>query len=324
MHKKEKSNKRDILITFSIILFLLALFMAIISTSKVTAKKEELLEYRENSYIDYEVKEDNNININFNYNFLTNKKISFDYDYDITASVIARNKETDKNMYYNQIILMPSKKIGEVDTATYNINESLNINYEEYNKIVKEKLNKQDLTKIDAYMEISLNTNTISNNFSEKMQVNSNTLVKIPLLKDNILITKNELKEKNYLIGVKDVLIKNKKLFAIAIIMASLSSIILIIAFITFLINPTTKNNYHKEYKKVIKLLKEYDELIEVIYEMPNFKNKKIIEVNDIDDFITLRDKYELAITLVSLENFLIFIMIDNNNIWKYAIEMKK
>lgn len=324
MRKKEKSNIRDILIIFSIILFLFAVIMAIISTSKLTAKKEKLLEYRENSYINYEIKEDSNININFNYNFLISKKISFDYDYDITASVVARNKETDKNMYYNQIILIPSKKIGEVDTAAYRINESLNINYEEYNKILKEKLNKQDLTNIDAYIEISLNTKTISNDFSKKLHVNSATIAKIPLLTDNILITKSELKEKNFLIGTKDEVIKNKKLFAMAIIMTSLSLIILIIAFIIFLINPNAKNNYSREYKKVIKLLKDYDELIEVVYELPSFKNKKIITISDIDTFMTLRDKYELRITLMSSKEFLTFIMIHNNNIWKYNIEMKK
>ncbi len=321
MSKKQKSNKRDILITFSIILFLFAIIMAIISTSKVTAKKEKLLEYRENSYINYEIKEDSNININFNYNFLSSKKISFDYDYDITAAVVARNKETDKNMYYNQIVLTPSKKIGEVDTATYEINEALNVNYEEFNKIVKEKLNKQDLSKIDAYLEISLNTNTISYDFNEKLKINSTSKVKIPLLADNIVITKSELKEKNFLIGIKEDLIKNKKLFALAIIMTSLSGFILICAFIVFLLNPNTKNNYRREYKKVIKLLRDYDELIEVVYEFPSFKNKKIIEVNAVDDFITLRDKYELSITLVSKDNVFTFIMDYHNNIWKYVIE---
>lgn len=324
MIKRNKSNKKDILIILSIILFSLAIIMAIISTSKITAKKEKLLEYRENSFIDYEIKDNKFVNIDFNYTFLIDKKNSFDYDYDITVSIIAYNIETGKNIYYNQVVLMPSKKIGIIDTAIYSIKEPLSINYEDYNKMVKEKINNQDLNKIDAYMEISLNTKTIFNNFSEKMAVNSKTLINIPLLKDNIVVNKKELQEKDYLIGVKKELIKNKKLFIFAIIMSSLSSSIFILVFIVFLFNPNQKNSYNREYKKVIKLLKEYDELIEVVYEMPNYKNKKNIEVSDIDDFITLRDKYELNITLVSLDKVLNFIMIYNNNIWKYTIEIKK
>lgn len=324
MIKRNKSNKKDILIILSIILFSLAIIMAIISTSKITAKKEKLLEYRENSFIDYEIKDNKFVNIDFNYTFLIDKKNSFDYDYDITASIIAHNIETGKNIYYNQVVLMPSKKIGTIDTAIYSIKEPLSINYEDYNKMVKEKINNQDLNKIDAYMEISLNTKTIFNNFSEKIAVNSKTLINIPLLKDSIVVNKKELQEKDYLIGVKKELIKNKKLFIFAIIMSSLSSSIFILVFIVSLFNPNQKNSYNREYKKVIKLLKEYDELIEVVYEMPNYKNKKNIEVSDIDDFITLRDKYELNITLVSLDKVFNFIMVYNNNIWKYTIEIKK
>lgn len=322
MSKSHKSNKRDILVIFSIILLVLAIFMALISTSKITANEEKLLEYKENSYIDYEINEDKKIvSINFKYNFLTSRKISFDYDYDITASIIAINKETDKNVYYNQVVLIPSKKIGEVNTAAYAITEVLNVNYEDYNKIIKEKLNKQDLSKINAYMEISLNTNTISDSFNNRLQNKSSSLLKIPLLTDDINVTKQELNETKSLLGIKDELIKNKKLFVLAIIMTSLSIIIFIGAFILYLINP--QNSYNKEYKNVSKMIREYDELIEVVFALPNLKNKKIIEVSEIKDFITLRDKYELAITLVSLKNNLYFLMFKENRVWKYFIEMK-
>lgn len=325
MKKTQKSNKRDILIIFSIILFFLALIMTLISTSKLTAKEEKLLEYRENSYINYEIDENkDNININFDYNFLTDKKVSFTYDYDITASIVAINEETDKIIYYDQIILMPTKQIGAIDTAIYSIKETLDIDYKEYNQLLMEKIKNQNLNKIDAYMEISLNTNNLFNTFNKKLQIKSSSLIKFSLIIDDIIVTKKELKEKNYLMGFKDEFIKNKKLFALAIIMFSLSSVIFIVSFIIFLINPNTKSNYHREYKKVIKLIKEYDELIEIVYDMPNFENKKIITISDIDNFITLRDKYELAITLVSFENFLTFIMVYHNNVWKYAIEMKK
>lgn len=322
MKKIQKSNKRDVLIILSVILLVLAVIMALISTSKITAKTEKLLEYKENSHIGYDIKEDN-ISIDFDYNFLTDKKISFDYNYDITATIVATNKETGKNLLYNQIVLMPSKKIGEVDTATYSIKESLNINYEEYEKIVKEKINKQDLNKIDSYVEISLNTNTFSNDFSEKLQVKSSSLIKIPLLKDDPFISKKELKETNYLVGVKDELIKNKKLFAIAIIMTSLSLIILIGAFILYLINPNIENSYNREYKKVVKMVENYDELIERVYKIPSLKEKKIIEVSNIADFITLRDKYDLTITMVDEGDIVIFLMFHNNKAWKYIIEKK-
>lgn len=328
MTKIRKSNKASILIVFSLILFIIAIIMALISTSKLAAKKEKLLEYSEKSYIDYEIKKDNinimkDIFINFNYSFLTDKKVDFDYEYDISASIIAINKDTGKNLYYRQIVLVPSKKIGQVDTATYLINESLNIDYDEYNKILEESLEKKNLNNIEASLTITLNTNTISESFDEKLQVNSSSVINIPLLNNDEPITKKELNEKSNLIGFKEEIIKNKKLFAISIVMASLSSIILIVAFIYILMNPTIENSYNKEYKKVAKIVRDYDELIERTYKMPSLKDKQIIEVSNINDFIAIRDKYELTFTMVDKNDIVLFIMLYNNKVWQYSIEKK-
>lgn len=328
MTKSQKSNKASILIIFSLILFIIASLMVLISTSKITAKKEELLKYSENSYIDYEIKKNDNnvvkeIIINFNYNFLADKKVDIAYDYDIVGQITATNKESNKNLYYDKFVLIPSKKIGALDTVTYIIKEQFNINYEEYNKMLKENLKEQDINNIDASLVIFLNTNTISNNFSEQFQIKSSSTINIPLLTNDIEITKKELNETNNLMGIKDEVIKNKRLFAISIIMASLAALVLIVAFILFLIEPNIKNSYNKEYKKVKKMLKDYDELIERTYQMPSLKEKKVIEVSNIDYFIAIRDKYELTFIMVDKEDKVVFVMIYNNKAWQYIIEKK-
>lgn len=328
MTKTQKSNKVSILIIFSLILFVIATIMVLISTSKIVAKKEKLLDYREKSYIDYEIKRNDNnmikeIFFDFNYSFFADRKLDIDYDYDITAEIIATNKETSKILYYNQVVLIPSKKVGVLDTVIYNIKESLNINYEEYNEMLKENFKKYDLNNIDAYFIISLNTNTISSNFTENLKINSISTINIPLLNNDIEITKQELNELNNLIGIKDEVIKNKNLFVISIIMASLAAIILILAFILFLINPTIVNSYNKEYKKVMKIIRDYDELIKRTYKMPSLKDKKIIEVFNIDDFIAFRDKYELTFTMIDKENMILFVMVYNNKVWRYSIDKK-
>lgn len=55
MLSKEKGNKSGILIALSLILFLVAIIMAIISTSKTVAPKEDKITYTEKSNIDYKV-----------------------------------------------------------------------------------------------------------------------------------------------------------------------------------------------------------------------------------------------------------------------------
>lgn len=331
MSKGKKGNKLGIFIALSLILFVIAIIMFFVSTTSGSAEVKDFFKYNVASTIEYSIypdKGDNKeynsdkvkqVNTTINYSFFTDNKIDIEYLSDIEATLLAKEQD-GKVILKKSYLLKEEVKEKIANTNNLNINEDLEIDYEKYNNLAKEELKNHDLKDLDVYLEVALNVKTESNVSKNKFENTSKTILNIPLLKESFEITPKPVREENTFNGKVSTLIKNKQIFIYSILTACVAGVILIITFICFLVNPSNDLSYHSEYRKVRKMVREYDELIKRTYKMPSIKDKSVKELDSIDEFMSIQDKYDLPMTMVEKERDVIFVMVDNKKAWTYSI----
>ena len=340
MKNEKRGNKSGILISLSLVLFVIAIVMAATSVTKTVAEDKKVLAYSEISSIDYKVytkpelaleKEYfgkgevydasfiSNIVAHYDYSFLADNKLDIEYKYNIEAILTAtRNGEEVINKKYS-LLADEEEKVKKM--TGFKISEIIDIDFNTYNQILLGELAYQNLEEFDCKIDVILNVQTNSEILDKKIDSSTKTLLSIPLLKNNFKIDETHVKDYQEVLTQVDEIIKNKKLLTCSILMACIAGVILIIAFINFLVNPNSYGGYKSEYRKVKKMVKDYDEIIKRTYKMPSMKDKKVQEVGTIDEFMTLQEKYDLPMTMVEKEDYVVFVIMTNSKAWTYSIK---
>ena len=321
--KTEDNNKKEVYIDFKLRLIgytltFITLFVLTIIFLQGTFSTEasKLINYNENSNLDYKVYlkanefyETNylgknkvyvaslidNVEISFKYNYNIEKPSDVDFNYSIVAKLTI-DDGTSKNNYFEKEYVLLSNKVASIKEGTnYNLNEKVIIDYDYYNSLAnsfKQQYGVDTTSNLTVYLKVNKKSDIENANNSIE---NSTMFVKIPLSEKSVNIELNyqDINNSNYIIQEND-----SKLDYIVFGILSLISLAATLIFTVQLIRLLTLLRGKKSaYDKYInKILNEYDRLIVENGTGPDTKTTNVIKISQFDELLDVRDNLKLPI----------------------------
>ncbi len=262
--------------------------------------KEEVLE-KDNQYIASLIEK---IDADFTYELESDAKDEvYLYDYKIMAEVEVEDELSHKTIY------LDSEEIKSVTGKSFNskdklkINESMQIDYTEYNEKMTRFVNTYDLENVDSYVNLSLYVyiKTSKQDDAEYLK-NPVMTLKIPLTTNTIAIEIMSNVKEN-IEGLEKGITKlwaDRKFFIISIA-CLIVYITLIIKMLIFIRDTRTQESTYK--MKLRKILGEYGSYIQKISKQFNFEGFQAIELETFESIVQIRDLVQAPILMLQRED---------------------
>lgn len=316
-NQTKRRNTVFALISVIIIVSIIALsfFMLYFERSK-----KQYVSYNETSNIDYKVYLDENeffennyldknnryiaslinyINASFKYKLSLNEEnVEYKYSYRIEADVKVVEKGTDNPLYNSSKTLLKKEEI----TSSLNeiiINENINIDYNNYNNLIKKLITFYNLNDTESTLTINMYVNVVGSceKFEEDNSGESVMSLTIPLTTNTvgIDISNNLINSENNIIQCKSTH-SNNFVFMLLGIITILIDLTLIAYTIKYEIaTRTAENIYEKELKKI---LNNYSSYIQMIGNDFEFNDYQLLKVNTFTDMLEISDRIKQPILM--------------------------
>lgn len=343
--KKQRQYSR--LISQLVRIIVLMIVAVLLVCFGINIKRERSVKYQKNNNVSYKVYLKDNeyydekyleqdmqyianlidyIKVNFKSVFNINELSDVQYKYSIIAHVqVTDPSNSEKTLYSKNFNLVNNKSKTENGVKSISINEDVEVNYQEYNDMVKTfktsyGISANSLLLLELKVDVTCTPCTFKNSFSETYT----SKLTVPLTSQTVDITvdksnankestKYEQEPSNY----------SKYLCGIAIIPALLA-LILFIGMIQYIMS---LNENKKPYSAYInKILREYDRAIIQIKEGYVFGDSTIIEVKTFDELLNIHDSINQPIACVEDSTDIdnkktIFFIKNNEDIYRYIVE---
>ena len=276
------------------------------------AKPLETLFYTEKSNINYEVclKENNfyeekcqakdmsyiasaidYVNVFFDYNFKVNSNLDYKYDYHIYGIISIYDRDDPENVLFTRTVeLLDNQEKKLQGISDFNIHETLKINYQEYNELIKSFKTVYNVSVAsNLKLKMYIKTNGVSDKIEDPIKTDSQMEITIPLTENTIRINMNyiDINKSDKLVLPSDKTIINTICFALCIGFISLAAITLFI----MIIGAIRKENKKSEYEKFIEnKLKNLDRMIVSAKENVIINEEDYSEIIDVQNFSELID----------------------------------
>ena len=338
--KKDIKRNKTITKYLSLIVIISTILISFI-TLYIENNKIKYIKYNEQGNVDYKVylKKNNffeeeylkenkeyisslidNVQAQFKYNLsIEQENIINKYTYKILSNVKVTDKTTKKNLYDKTEILIPEKETY-ITEKEINIKESIEIDYNKYNDLIKSFINIYEVGNIESDLTVNMIIDIMDSN--EKIKESIITL-RIPLTTNTMDIDiKNDLvEEKNNVIKYK----KDKKyslLFILITIISLLVDLILIIKLIIYI--KKTRSIITKYKKEIKKILRNYKQYIQKIDNKINYEKYEQINVSTFTDLLEIRDTIQGPILMIEEKNCTKFIIPAEKILYIYTVKIKE
>lgn len=343
-------NKNKIYLSYNIRLlinilgiFIFTLLFIILFISSISIKARSNVLYKQISNLDYKVylksndyyKEPylqknmqyiasliDNIAVTFNYNFDVNQNIDYKYTFYVQSDIVITSSEDKSKIIYSKTdkLTQPSTIIKE-NSNGFNISQNVNINYDEYNELVK---------GFKSSYAINADSNLILSLFIEIEDEKGNKIksldkdairLTIPLTEQMIDISmdSNEINNSNNVNIYKDFSISNKIIFSFAII-SLIISLVFIIRLMLFLKKTSLKKTIYDI--TLSKILREYDRVIVNSKKIVDL-NQDVIDVKNFNELLDVRDNLEKPIIFSEVHKGQksVFVVKTPNETYRYILK---
>lgn len=304
----QRRRKVSILVSLIVVTFLFALSFLFIF---ITGNKLHYVKYNEKNNTSYKVfikdneffnndylEKDNEyisslidkIEANFDYLISVEENISYNYSYKIESNVYIKRKNSSEYLY-NKTDTILDKVNKTSDEKLVNISETVNIDYNAYNNLMKKFVNSYALDDIESILTVNMYVNVLGacDNIMDTVDKESVLSIKIPLTtrvvdiesSDNLLNNQNNLLEckKN---------IENTLVFLILFIGFLIVGLILLYVTVKYIVKTRTAENiYQREIKKI---LNNYGSYIQTLTNKFDFKNYQILHIKSFNDMLEISD----------------------------------
>ena len=264
----------------------------------------------------------NNININFNYIFSAANRFDYKYSYEIVTELVANEKiKTRKKIYEKIDSLVEKKTIENKDSSNFIINETININYDKYNDVMKE-LKKEYAILFDSKLIVKLNiiTEGKKSNINNSLKLNEIIMFEIPLQEQTISLNSNynNLK-KDYILDDNDViLIEKDNLRKFIMVAFALEGLLIFGVYYIIRRRLYKKNRYKLE---VAKIMKEYDRYITIVDIIPSLADKTVINVSSFKELLDSREWLNKPIIYAEQKEKGCFVIINDNDAYIFMMD---
>jgi len=339
---KNSHIKRQITLLF---FFCLLLFIGILclilgyNNHKIVS-----LKYKENNNIDYKVYLKDNeyfdseyidkgktyitslidhIHIDYKYNVDYDQKVQAKYKYKVIAQIEANKTENSSNYWTKKYDITKYHEDSINNISNYSINQSIDVDYNKYNEILKDFKNKVGLANSEGILKVILQIESKVDTKNISSPLDSELILKLPLSQLAIEATIDSDVNNN----VKTISKKVKDDNPIYLIMTLVGILSILISILVLWILLRNKhiykinNKYDIELKKIINT---YDSIIVNIKELPNVEDYNLITVESFEELIDAHSEIRMPINYYQAENYSIFLLFNENTVWKYILEKKR
>lgn len=331
--------------TISLIVLIMCLWIIFDCFKKTPDREEFIMNYSSKTNVDYKVYLKPNkfyeqkyltkdkkyisniidyIEMDFNYLFNSTKALDCSYNYKVSAHISSQYELNGvvAELWKKNYTLLPLKSEVKNDCINFKINETLRIDYEQYDNLSKNfKEQYGVLANTDLTITIDISTKgKLHGNKSDVKDSKSITLV-MPLNKAVTDVTLNGISPttKNVTEFIKGEVKINYVLLIPCIIFALISAPICFISFYK-LFKITNVSQYIVQQKKI---LKNYGDIIAEVTTKPDLVGLKIIEVKDFEDLINIEEELRVPILFYELqkEDESWFIITTGNQAYRYILK---
>lgn len=331
-----KKNK-NIKILITILMVIISIFIFIKETD---LKKEQIYAYnisqnsnykvyiKPNEFIEDKYLEKDNIyvsnmvdyiNINFDYNYNANEMTDLENTYDIFAILYIDYTNNNQNLLKMRYDIIKNKFLKLGNNNKISINETININYNDYNNEVLKFKEKYNLP-VKAYLKVYFTVNT-NVQLDEKIEKQSISEIDIELNQPVLGISEKNNGDGYYQISKQGEDIKNINKVQILI------SIVLFVIGISYFIILVRRKFFTKEKMYELNLnsiLKKYSDIIVELRDTVDLTGYRIIDVKNFLELIDVEEEIRVPILYYKEEKFkAIFFIIDNQFVFRYIFEKK-
>ena len=317
VERAKKRKKIALYVTSAAILLVLAILCLNLYIGK---NKNKYVSYEEHGSVDYKVYLVENdffketyldkdseyiaslidyITADFNYNIkLDSNRVNFKYSRDVEAEVVITNLDGKKPLYAYKEKLMDTK--DELLTGDgFDISESIRIDYDHFNEIATNFKNSYNLPNASANVIVKMYINVIGdcedfdNNQSSKAELD----LTIPLTTKTmgIDISNNLIANDDNIIVCSSTGIAT--LFLLLSICLFVGTIVVIVMLSIYIINNrTARDIYEIELKKI---MSNYHSFIQKITNDFDYKEYKILKVEEFTELLEIRDTLNQPILMV-------------------------
>ena len=339
---KDTFAKRNFL-TFMIFLisFILGIFLLVKTFSD---QKFAFLKYKEQSNIDYKVYlKDNNffdekyiekgktyitslidyIHVEYDYNIDFDQEVSGEYSYKVIAKIEA-NKLDNAGTYWEKeydITDLKTEKVNKKNNIA--INQSVDVNYNQYNDILKDFIKSVGLSNAEGTLKVYLQINSNVDGKNISAPIESELVLKLPLsqlaieasidseVENDVHEIREELKKDNVLIFLL------ATTGGILILLSVASFVTLVKEFKAF----ASGNEFELQ---LANILSTYDSIIVNTEHEPEIEGYNVIQVENFNELIDAHSEIRLPINFYRTKDEGIFILYKDKTAWRYTMKKRK
>ena len=314
-------RKRSILSYFCIVVILTVLILSLV-LAFINQNKPYYINYNEKGTVEYKVflkeneffqkdylKENNqyiaslinNITADFNYVLEITENVEYKYSYKINAEVDVKEKGTSNSLYTFEEELIKEKTDTVYNGETIVLTESLNIDYNHYNDLIKKFISVYDLDDIESTLNVVMYV-TAQGNCEEKTENadNESTIsLSIPLTTKTMAIDIS-----SDLIDASSFLACEEKsdlsiLILFALLVTAGADLFVIYCLAKYVVSTRTAENiYEAELKKILNNYSSYIQKINNDFDLSGYQ---VLKVDTFTDMLEIRDTIQEPILM--LEN---------------------
>lgn len=269
------------------------------------------------------------VKVNFKSDYKINTNSNFYYNYKITNTVYVKYANTsnsnDNILWSRENILKESSLQTSTNQTAFDIDDSVNINYQEY-RVLAQNFKSTYNIPVEAYMELRLVLyyDVEIEKTGEAKQQQSIICLKIPLLQDVFTV------EEKYQKHESETFIKNGSVKSSVNMPKIIIGIVLIIGTLMVLlyyIRNEMKHNVKNEYKVALnRILKSYGDIVAEVVSPIETDYMKIVEVKNFEQLLDIEEEIRMPIlfyeTIPGEEGE--FVILYDNMAYRYIISGKK
>ena len=282
------------------------------------------------SLIDY-------INTTFKYNIQVEKKnVDFNYSYYIDAEVNVKERNGTRSLYNFKETILDTKNGSSHGSSKIGITESVSVDYNHYNEIIKKFISTYKLDDIVSTLTINMHVSTAStcDDFDSDNNTESVVSLVIPLTTKTMAIDiTNDLADNEY-----KFVVCNKPAVVVVYLILSLVflgiTVFLCVKLSEYIAKTRSINAlYDRELKKILSNYHSYIQKVQNKIDLKkglgldNFKECQIFKLETFTDMLEIRDNINAPILMACDENntstYFLILDVSNKAIYVYSIRIK-
>ena len=311
----------------------------------LNTKKTITLKYQENNNIDYKVYLKENdffedkyiekgktyitslidyIHIDYQYNIEFDKIVDGDFNYKVMAKVEANKKDNEVGNYWTkEYEVTPLRKEKIKKTSSYSINQSVDIDYNEYNEILNNFKKTVGISNSDGILKIYLKVDSIIKGEKIKTPIDNELILELPLSQLAIEASINSDVD-NKVNAISKTIKNNSPIYIALTILGTILYLLSISCLWLMIRNKRIYGKNHAYELKKKKILATYDSIIVNIKGEPDLEDYNIIDVESFEELIDAHSELRVPINCYEEEDRTTFVLLNEKTAWEYILEKNR